>query len=432
MDFAKKVFSIFSVNVGVSGITFFLRLALAALLGPYNYGLYTLIFLILEYSEKLGRFGVDDAAVYLAGRKKYSVGEVALNVSATTVALSFIPILLFLWQGEFFSLWLLKQGSIDPNLLTIVLMTIPFVFFVRCVSKLLLLTEEISKYNLITFLPPLFGLLLGVLGIVLFKGGMYIVFLGFMFSYLCASIAGCFIILRFSSGKFTLRLGVIKDLFAYGFKMYLPNVMQYLQFRSDMLLVAYFLTPTEVGYYALSVNFVEILRKIPATTASLLFPRTAKLSAIAAVELTAKTCRNIFFIIFVLIIPFYLSVRFIVMPIVGDTYMPAMTPFLILIPSMFGVSILHLLIIYFYGRGKPSIVLNSVVLGLILNVSINLILIPRLGIFGAALASVISYTVCAILLIFAFVRFSDGTSFRDLIILSRKDLTLYLKLFRIG
>ncbi len=432
MDFAKKIFSIFTMNLGASGLTFFLRLALAALLGPYNYGLFALILLIPEYSEKLGRFGIDDAAVYWAGKKKYSVADVAVNVGVATVVLSFIPILLFLWQGELFSSLLLKNYVIDANLIMIVLLMIPFIFLVRSVSKLLLLTEEITKYNLITFLPPLFGLLLGVTGILLFKGGLFVVFLGFTISYVCAGIVGAIIIIKFSSGKLTLRFVVIKDLFAYGLKMYLPNVIQYLQYRSDMLLVAYFLTPIEVGYYALAVNLVEILRKIPTTTASLLFPRAARLSASEAVALTAKTCRNVFFIILVLFIPFYFAVRFIVIPIVGDAYIPILSPFLILIPSMFGVCILHLLMIYFYGRGKPTIVLRSVVLGLLLNVILNLILIPRLGISGAALASVISYIACAVLLALAFVRINKGVSYRDLIVLDKKDLVFYLKLLYLG
>jgi len=410
MDFAKKIFSIFSMNIGASGFTFFLRLALAALLGPYNYGIFVLILLIPEYSEKLGRFGIDDAAVYWVGTKKYSIGEVAVNVGTTTVGLSLIPILLFLWQGEFFISLLLKDSVIDSGLIMIVLVMIPFIFLVRSVSKLLLLTEEITKYNLITFLPPLFGLLLGVVGSVLFKVDLYVVFIAVTFSYACAGIAGFFIILKFSSGKYTLSFLVIKDLFAYGFKMYLPNVVQYLQYRSDMLLVAYFLTPTEVGYYALSVNLVEVLRKIPTSTASLLFPRAARLSASEAVALTARISRNVFFIIFVLIIPFYLVVRFIVIPIVGDAYIPVLSPFLILLPGMFGAGVLHLLMIYFYGRGKPTVVLRSFALGLFLNVILNLILIPRLGISGAALSSGISYTVCAGLLAFIFVRFNENVS----------------------
>jgi Na+-driven multidrug efflux pump len=80
------------------------------------------------------------------------------------------------------------------------------------------------------------------------------------------------------------------------------------------------------------------------------------------------------------------------------------------------------------GRGKP--IINAVAAGvsLALNIPLNLWLIPRWGISGAAFASTVSYTVTAIVVLIAFMRISKNSWF-DTIVVKPQDLRIYSGVF---
>lgn len=199
-----------------------------------------------------------------------------------------------------------------------------------------------------------------------------------------------------------------------------------------MLLVAYFLSSKEVGFYALAVNMAEILRKIPRVTSFLLYPRVTRLEKLEAVSLTTKTCRHVLFILVVLLVPFFYIVKLVIIPLLGNAYTPVLNPFMILLAGMLGGGILQLLSHYFYGRGSPSLVTRSVAIGLFSNVALNFLWIPLLGVLGAALASMVSYTTVAFLLIRTFKGKEGDISYRHLFVLDKDDWNFYRNFFRVG
>ncbi|NLD83632.1 MAG: hypothetical protein GX637_05640, partial [Clostridiales bacterium] len=65
-------------------------------------------------------------------------------------------------------------------------------------------------------------------------------------------------------------------------------------------------------------------------------------------------------------------------------------------------------------------------IGVVCNVAANLALIPSMGIYGAGIASVISYAVCSILFIVYFCR-ETKISFGFLLLINRADFQLLKK-----
>ena len=428
MDFAKKTFSIFKMDIGVHSFTFFLKFALAGLLGPYNFGLFSLIMLIPDYSEKLGRLGVDYAAVYWAGKKKYPIGDIIIHVGITTVLLSLIPIFLFLWKGDLFMRWILHDPSTPQVWIWIVLLSIPFIFFIRSVSMLLLFLEKITAYNNITFLPPFFGLLIGVLGIVLLKTGIIGVFIGYSFAYIVAAFIGGIFLIEHITTKPHLKIDIVKDLVNYGTKVYSSNVMEYLQYRVDMLIVSFFLSPKEVGCYALAVTIAEIMRKIPTVSALIFYPRVSKSSHEEAVLMTTKTCRYITALIAFLSIPFYFFVKVLFVFFLKHNYSSSLILILVLLPGLVGVGISPILRYYFFGSGYPNIATKAMFIGLLSNVVANLLLIPRVGVIGAAISSTFSYILCTVVLSIDFFRL-EKVKFSELFVLRRNEIGFFYDFF---
>jgi O-antigen/teichoic acid export membrane protein len=70
---------------------------------------------------------------------------------------------------------------------------------------------------------------------------------------------------------------------------------------------------------------------------------------------------------------------------------------------------------YLGGRGKPGAISIGATIALVFNLAANLVLIPTLGIVGAALASLLSYTVLAALMLAVACRLSRHSPF-DLVL----------------
>jgi Na+-driven multidrug efflux pump len=83
------------------------------------------------------------------------------------------------------------------------------------------------------------------------------------------------------------------------------------------------------------------------------------------------------------------------------------------------------------GRGRP--IINTIAAGvsLIINISLNILLIPTMGISGAALASTISYSVTSVIVFIAFIRISHNSIF-DTLIIKPRDLRVYAQLLTKG
>ena len=77
--------------------------------------------------------------------------------------------------------------------------------------------------------------------------------------------------------------------------------------------------------------------------------------------------------------------------------------------------------------GKPRLNLYVSGVSLIITVTLDLVLIPRLNIVGAAIASTASYSVAAFLLVFFFIR-ETGVSLREVLLPSSEDLGLAVQL----
>jgi O-antigen/teichoic acid export membrane protein len=76
------------------------------------------------------------------------------------------------------------------------------------------------------------------------------------------------------------------------------------------------------------------------------------------------------------------------------------------------------------GRGRPELGSRSAGISLVINVSLNLILIPKWGISGAALSSTVSYTMVSLVMLYYYVKLSGSNAF-DVTMIQIKDFKLY-------
>lgn len=399
MPFLGSVVSILSAAVSVHAVSVVLRLALAARLSPYLYGVFVLVLLAPEYAEKLFRFGVDDAGIYWGSKDKPAFGVIAWNAHLLTAALSLFPAALIYFTGDAFAAVFLKGADFPDEMALLVACTVPFFFLLRTSGKMLLAAGRVRAFNLYSYVPPAAGLAAALFVTVVFKRGAMLalgayfgVIAGFAVAALVYFHAGGLFVYRFDAAR-------ARDLLAYGMRLYLPNALQYLHYRLDYLLLAGMLSPKEVGLYSVAVSLAEVMRKVPNVVSAVLFPKVAESGASEAGALTARALRHWIWLGVLSVVPFFAAAVYVLLPLVGAEYGPLGAPLAALLPGMIGAGAFQLLSSHAYGSGAPQRVAAAVAVGLVLNIALNVVLIPRWGIVGCAASSSLSYAVVPVLLL---------------------------------
>ena len=190
--------------------------------------------------------------------------------------------------------------------------------------------------------------------------------------------------------------GVFRRTIGYGLKAYAVTFFGYLVLRVDALLVQNWRGAVDAGQYGVAVQLGDHLLTVSSTVAMITFPRAAESGADAWPMIRRTTLATGAALTGLAIIAYALAPWGI--PLVfGEAFTPAVSSFRILLPGIWFLSIETLLVQYLNGLGMPIVILWGWVGALGVNVAVNTVVIPRMGIDGAAWASTLAYALMAFL-----------------------------------
>jgi len=374
---------------------------------------------------RLGSLGIEAANVYFTGSKRYQIKDIVSNSLLSSILLGLVLISLF-WGIAHLNIFhrFLNSNQINPFYLWLVVLTVPLSLLSRFLNSIFLGKEEIVKYNKINIFRSVLQLVAIVVFLVILKQGVA----GAVFSYIFTIISvTLFIVLLIKKGTpigISYNQNLLKDSIKYGLKAYFGNLAQFLNYRLDMFLVAAFLTPAAVGYYSVAVGIAEKLWMLPGAIATVLFPRISSLKDAEANNLTPRVACFTFLITFVASLILAILAQPLIKILFGPAFLPSVTPLLILLPGIIALSGCKVLTADLAGRGKPQFGTYASFVSLGVNVPLNLWLIPKWGISGAAFASSVAYIIATIVVIIAFVKISKRSWSDILLIYRRMEVTL--------
>ncbi|MCF7810644.1 polysaccharide biosynthesis C-terminal domain-containing protein [bacterium] len=233
--------------------------------------------------------------------------------------------------------------------------------------------------------------------------------------------------------KIGLRITISPKLFGsmmlFSIQSHAANVFSFLKFRFDFFLIDHFLTSSELGIYSIAVIIVQVLWYLPKAIAQILVPHISWGGDKAAEELTPLLSRLGFTV--AIIGGCLLSI--LGRPLIGlfftNSFLPAYPIMLLLLPGAIIYSFAGMLSGDLIGRGLPRYAMFTSIFAFTLNVAVNLVLIPKFGLVGAAIASTITHAFSGFMFLFYFIR-ESGVSFSDTMILKRDDITELLQLMK--
>jgi O-antigen/teichoic acid export membrane protein len=303
---------------------------------------------------------------------------------------------------------------------------LPFSLISKYFTGILLGKFKIKEFNLIGLFTSLFNLV-GVIFLLIFfnKGILSLILLSVLISISTCSIY-IFLIGKLTNYKLSFRPEVFKKTTNFGIKGYFANIFGFLNYRLDMLLVNFFVGVTQVGYYSIAVGIAELMWFIPDSIQTILFPRVASRDSNSkqAEEMTAVLCRNTVFITSALCVGLAIFGRELIRILFGSVYLPSFMPLLILLPGVIATALGKVTASYLAGVGKPIFATYSSLATLIVNIMLNVLLIPKWGIAGAAFATSVAYMLDSSILLYAFLKTSN-IKLSDILIIKSRDFLLY-------
>lgn len=197
--------------------------------------------------------------------------------------------------------------------------------------------------------------------------------------------------------------------------MSLTNISTIILSYTDIIMIGVLLSTTDVGYYRAAVNVIVAVVGL-LTVFDVLLSAFSRLSSAELKNVIVKVSKYSIIISFPLaVIIYYLSGEIIYL-IYGSQYISSI-PVLSVLSFILFPNAFNFIGPLFISRDKPECPAILTVISVILNIVLNYVLILKFGIIGAAVASVISRCLVAVLGIYLLYKYFNTTIF-DLVIKS--------------
>jgi len=422
--FIKNTLITFITRVFTAGAVVGITVIIARTVGPERQGIYSLAILLPTFLLMFGSFGINLASTFYLGKRKYPPKEVfGNNIIIATLVSSLVVlvglVIIFLFSDSFFL-------GVNKEYLILALFLVPLYIFFNFISHILLGLQKIKKYNIICFSQSF--LFLSLVGALLlgFHWGVKAAILAEILSFIIIGIVLFFFVKKETGGiAFKLNKNYFKDNLSYGLKGYFSGIFYFLHRRVDLLLINFFINPMAVGLYYVAVGLSEAVSFLSASAATVLFPRvSSETNEKNLKEFTPMVCRSILLVTLIMSVLLFILGDWIIPLLYSDNFLGSVRPFRILIIGALLISGWQILANDLSGRGRPMLGTYPIGVATGLNVILNILWIPKLGIEGAAWATVVSCLVMFLITVLIYSRVS-GNRIRDTILFKKSDFKFY-------
>jgi O-antigen/teichoic acid export membrane protein len=393
-SFAGRVLALFSTSVFGAGIGIVNGILLARFLGPSGKGDYYLLSILPATAMVFLQLGLPQAFTYFAARGQTAgllVKSLVLTAALTGVALVggavFLPLV---YESVL--------HDIDPRLALVAFVAFPLAMNATLSTGIVLGRRDIRSYAIVKSVTPLVTtvLLIFVLGVANASVP------GAIVAYLIASAFHAFALFAGAARKDNSRLPgspSYGDVFRYGLPFYPGSLATFFSYRIDVYLIAFLLLDPSVplGYYSLAVGLAELVFFFPNAVSQLFFPQVAgapREQSDQQVAVVARVTLLLTGAVAIALVPGAAIMIALLLPAFG----PSMEPLIALLPGVVALSVAKVIGGYVAGIGRPGVNSAVSIASFIVNIAANLVLIPAYGIVGAAVASLLSYSISALLM----------------------------------
>ena len=423
MNFYRNAAGLLLTSAATIPFGFATSILLARFLTPEDRGAYALALAFTILVAHLAQFGWASASVYRLRRLASDPAEVVSSSLLFIGATSGAAILLCIAIEPWIVNTILRGAA--PGVFALALGLVPFVMIGVVMDNISRGIDRFAIGNWYRMAVVLLTLL-SALGVLVFHPGGLIDMLGATLAVRVALAAGIVAAVVWQTGlSRRFGLGGVRAALRFGSKNYATALAEKLRERTDLFLIAFFLDPAQVAFFAVAANLVARLKTVTEALGQAAFPELAGLDEDRAAGFACEVSRQS--LLWVLSAGLLLgAIAPLAVPLLfGAPYAASVVPVLILLPGAVLVAVYRVLFRYFMAVDMQRYNVLAQNCALAVSVALNLVLIPRYGVAGAAVASVVSAGVESIIVIEAFRR-QSGRGVRELLVPRRSDLDVFV------
>ena len=389
-DFFQKLFG-FSIGPIVGAIIGFITVPITShLISPEQYGLASMFNLANSILTLIVLFGLDQAFM-----REYNESEDKNKLLFNSILIPFIGTIvvafaLIIFRGFVANLLFGNSFYVQP----VFLLAVCLPLFI--IEKFLLLSirmeEKAFKYSLWNILSKLFNLIWLIILLLLYKRTFESVIYATIISQFMVSVILCYVCrknLKFSKNSIDKKQ--IKKILKFGLPLIPATLIGYGLNSMDAISLRVITSYTELGYYSVALKIVTLLTLVQTSFTNFWSPMAFKWkSENVSNKKYEKVSKGITFVMSLILI-LILLIKDLIPVLVSKEYIQVVyiLPFLLFHPIFYTMSETTTLGIAFSRKTGYNIIVSTV--SLLVNLFLNIILIPEYGAVGAAVATGISY-----------------------------------------
>ncbi len=389
------------------------RLLVGRLLGPDGYGIVSSTMVVQTIVMFLATFGVPPAIARYVSRYR-ALGDGArvrqfIRIpTATLVLLSAAASLALALAAPYLACWYFHNPRLYwPLVLTAV--GLPFAAFASCVRGAFQGFQDMKGYVMTQFVEQ--GTRVGGAPALILAGygPAGAVFASAALAYMTSGAYGA-IQLRRKHLPEVPREGdplpparVAREALTFGLPVALTGIADMLQSNVDLLAIGYFLGTLWVGFYDAAGPIARLPTTLCAAVATALLPAASEAEALRDERTLRQYAHISIKTVWTLLVPMAALTGALAEPLIvlffGTSFRPGAQALYVLPMAMAFIVLFRNCASLLQGIGKERHPLLILTLSLALNVGLNALLVPRLGIFGASVATAVSDWVAMLLVV---------------------------------
>jgi len=383
--YATSAWSAISISIvtGLSGVL------AARALGPYERGLLATAVVWSSVAGSISAYGTPTAATYFAARDK---GDPPRSV-ATVIAVATVIGVIVALVGSLGSLLLVPGGAAQPLAIAFAVL-LPGIVAGAALGAILGLGEY-REWAWLRLVAPLL-VLTAVVGLVMIAHWRSAVAVTSIAAG--ATVLQLVILLRAQSRHGLLNRpsrALVSPTLSYMWRNIASGAGWLVSTQLDLLVLTLAFAPTQVGIYAVAVSFGALIVPIAASAGLVVLTRVAAggeaalRGALVAALASAVAIAGAFAVVVAIAAPQLVEMLF------GREFLGSVTPLRILMVGSIALSVSSVLANALRGLGHPLEPARGELAGAVSTLMLLPLLLPLLGITGAAIASTLSYTIVA-------------------------------------
>lgn len=391
---------------------------IARTLGVEGNGKYAIAMLLPIFLAQFLSMGINSSIIYYIGNKENSDEEIYANSWIISLLIIVLGVVIGLFLIGFFQEKLFP--NIEQDILYLSLVIFPFSFLYSNLLAFLQAKENFTTYNIasLTNAIVLFIIIISLyfLSLITIKN----VIISGVLSLVISIVVTYYFVKK---EKFTYVMNCISKktiykILSYGLRSHVSNLVTFVNYRADIFLLNLLSNPIAVGLYYVGVQIVERLWIVSSAMSTVLFPRFVALKEDdeARNEVVAKSFRIVVLLTLfasILLIAFgYLFIKI----LFGVEYLDAYYIILELLPGVILGAGSRILANAIAAKGKPEYNMYTSVVAMIINIILNIVLIPFYSFLGAAIATSIAYSLNTVMRIGLYKKVENDFSLKKLII----------------